>query len=119
MVSPSVLGLGEQFVLVDLRDDGQDHRPEKSGAMFQLMPIVAQDVQPVVEMLAKLLEIAAPLEFLESATSSECNGIISASVLNAQESPHLQPIAELTSGERDAASMHVLRKVIDNEALVR
>ena len=50
--------------------------------MLQLVPVIAQDVQPVVKMLAKLLEIAAPLEFLESANSSDLNGIIAASVLD-------------------------------------
>ena len=94
MASPSVLEVGAKFV----------HRFEQSGAMFQLMTIVAQDVQPIVEMLARLLEIAAPLEFLESAIASQFNDIISASVLNVQDFPHLQPIAEFTSGERDAAT---------------
>ena len=85
--------------------------------MFQLVPIIAQDVQPIVKMLAKLLEIAAPLEFLESANSSELNGIIAASVLDVKESPHLQPITEFASGERNAAAIHVLRKVVNNEGL--
>ena len=57
--------------------------------MLQLVSIIAQDVQPIVEMLAKLREIAAPLEVLESANSSEFNGVISASVFNVSESAHL------------------------------
>ena len=117
MVSPSELRLGEQFIFVDLWNDGQNHGSEKSGAVFQLMPIIAQDVLPVVEVLAKFLEVATPLELLESANSSELDGIISASVFDVKESPHLQSITEFTSSERDAASIHALRKVIDNEGL--
>ena len=85
--------------------------------MFQLKPIIALDVLLIVEMPAKLLEIATPLEFLESTSSSEVNGITSASVFNVKASPHLRPITEFTSGERHAASIHALRKVIDNEGL--
>ena len=69
VVGPRVPRLREHFFLIDLRDDGQCHRSEESGAVFQLVPTVAQDVQPIVKMLARFLQIAAPLEFLESANS--------------------------------------------------
>ena len=66
-----VLRLGHQLILERLGDDTEDHGLEQAGTVFELGSVHGQDVKPIIEVFAQLLDIVASSKLLEPADSSE------------------------------------------------